>query len=358
MKWERSHLHQQTAHCNLKTLRKTMIFAFAKPCENLFAKLCETINCKAREILQNAAKPYLRKCVKACESLPQCEIIIAKTCEMISQISPKSEYFCESITAKVCENTCILNSQNLTKDDLRKPNCETFWNVYLLQNPTHTLRQGQLQPRLLSMGILNVFRLFIITIPKPIASAIFLSFSVPNASLCIQTNLRWNTRSVTHLLQVHKIVYNLPDLSCSHIFFRFKLPSRRSLNDRTPASLITLSLNVFSISPTMAEGRLKKTSLAIERNLTNSRLSVLLLPSRLNLPVSQFYNRFAILQGWSVNHLTTHVPSNSPYSLAVCTLNIVPDIPNVGLMTYLHEQVATIVGLHLSSSTLPFRLSI
>ena len=112
------------------------------------------------------------------------------------------------------------------------------------------------------------------------------------------TNLWRNT--VTQLFQEHKIMYNLPNISCSHIFFRFKSLSRRSLNDIISASLIHLSLNIFSISSTLAKGRQKRTSLAIERNLTDSRLIVLLSPPRSNLPVSQFYYRFAILQGWSV----------------------------------------------------------
>ena len=56
-----------------------------------------------------------------------------------------------------------------------------------------------------------------------------------------------------------------------------------------------MSLNVFSISPTLAKGRQRRTSSAIKRNLTDSRLIVPLSLPRSNLPVSQFYNRFAIL---------------------------------------------------------------
>ena len=107
-------------------------------------------------------------------------------------------------------------------------------------------------------------------------------------------NLWRNT--VTQLFQEHKIVCNLPDLGCSDIFFCFKSLSRLSQNDRISASLILLTLNVFSISLTLAKGRLKRTSLAIQRNLTDSSLPVqhlivLLSPPRLNLPVTQFYNR-------------------------------------------------------------------
>ena len=37
---------------------------------------------------------------------------------------------------------------------------------------------------------------------------------------------------VTQLFQEHKIVWFLPDLTCSHIFFHFKSLSRKSQNDR------------------------------------------------------------------------------------------------------------------------------
>ena len=46
------------------------------------------------------------------------------------------------------------------------------------------------------------------------------------------TNQWWNTKAVTQLFQVHRIVCNLPDLSCSYIFFSFKSFSRQSRNDK------------------------------------------------------------------------------------------------------------------------------
>ena len=48
------------------------------------------------------------------------------------------------------------------------------------------------------------------------------------------------------------------------------------------------------------------------------------------------------------------VPSKVSHSLAVCTLSIVPNTPlKAGLIIYLQEKVVTIVGLPLSSLTLP-----
>ena len=44
------------------------------------------------------------------------------------------------------------------------------------------------------------------------------------------TNLWCNIKSVTQLYQVHRILCNLPGLSCSHIFFHFKQLSWRSLD--------------------------------------------------------------------------------------------------------------------------------
>ena len=64
---------------------------------------------------------------------------------------------------------------------------------------------------------------------------------------------------VTQLFQEHKIVCVLPDLACSHIFFHFKSFSRWSG--------ILIPLSPF---PQPFGKRPKKTSLAIERNLTDS----------------------------------------------------------------------------------------
>ena len=54
--------------------------------------------------------------------------------------------------------------------------------------------------------------------------------------------------------------------------------------------------------------------------------------------------------------MTTRVPSKASHSLAVSTLSIVPNTPlKIELMTYFHEQAATIIGSPLSSLTLRSR---
>ena len=118
-----------------------------------------------------------------------------------------------------------------------------------LANPCeNTISQGfpnfarfpQLRARhsLLSLVLLNVFTLFVVTILKPIvsASANFRVLSIVCPTPDMPTNLRRNT--VTQLFQEHKIVCNLPDFSCSHIFFClvekyfFPLPHIFTVNER------------------------------------------------------------------------------------------------------------------------------
>ena len=58
-------------------------------------------------------------------------------------------------------------------------------------------------------------------------------------------------------------------------------------------------------------------------------------------------------------HMTTRVQSRASNSLAVCTLSIVPNtLLKIGLKTYLHVSVATIVGFPLLSLMLQSRCSI
>ena len=112
--------------------------------------------------------------------------------------------------------------------------CETLRKVYLLTAPPRL--RARHRTRLLSLVLLNVFTLSVVTILKPIVSvsADFLSTVCPNPDM--PTNLRRNT--VTQLFQEHKIVCNLPDFSCSHIFFClvekyfFPLPHIFTVNER------------------------------------------------------------------------------------------------------------------------------
>ena len=173
-------------------------------------------------------KLYLLECANACN------IIFAKKLA-------KAKYF-----YRFAKHT----RKKPRNNDLRKPNCKTLQKVYFLLAPSTPLlpmlRQGQPKACLLSMVILNVLRLFIITIPKPIISAAVLSFVCPKCfTMYANQAMMEKKKSVTLLFQVHGILCNLLDFSCSHIFFCFKLLSRLSCNNRTSASLIPLSLNVF-----------------------------------------------------------------------------------------------------------------
>ena len=179
----------------------------------ILAKACETMNCKS---LRNTAKPYLRICAKLAKA---CEITFANPCEtevfLRMHICETLRKYMHFALANPCENTI----------------CETLRKVYLLTAPPRL--RARHRTRLLSLVLLNVFTLFVVTILKPIVSvsADFLSFVCPNPDM--PTNQRRNT--VTQLFQEHKIVCNLPDLSCSHKFFRLKSLSRRVRNDRLSA---------------------------------------------------------------------------------------------------------------------------
>ena len=175
----------------------------------------------------------------------------AKSC---LQKLAKPKYFYKSMFAKVCQSTCILHLQILVKHNLWKPNCKTVGKVYLLLAPPLLLTSCRTS--LPNLVILNVFTLFAITILNPMVSADFLIATLfryanqPN----IEPMMKYKA---SYMFWEHKIVCNLPDLSCIHIFFHFKSLSRLSWNDRTSASLIQFSLNIFSISSTLANGRRK-----------------------------------------------------------------------------------------------------
>ena len=131
--------------------------------------------------------------------------------------------------------------------------CETLLKVYFL--PAAPLLLASSRTSLLSLVILNVFTLFVITILTHSKHRLpFICLPQLLHYSDMPTNPRRNT--VTQLFQEHKIVCNLPDLSCSHIFFSLKSFSRGAQNDRVSASLIPMSLNAFSISSQRAEGRL------------------------------------------------------------------------------------------------------
>ena len=57
--------------------------------------------------------------------------------------------------------------------------CKTLLEVYLLLAPPTPAQAGPAAAHPLSLVILNVFRLFIITIPKSIINVTFLSFVCP-----------------------------------------------------------------------------------------------------------------------------------------------------------------------------------
>ena len=198
-----------------ESLRKSIcesLRKLAKACKSL-RKLAKPWIAKNCESLRNTAKPYLRICAKLAKA---CEITFANPCEtevfLRMHICETLRKYMHFALAKPCENTI----------------CETLRKVYLLTAPPRL--RARRRTRLLSLVLLNVFTLFVLTILKPIVSvsADFLSFVCPNPDM--PTNLRRNT--VTLLFQEHKIVCKLPDLSCSHIFFRLKSLSRRARNDR------------------------------------------------------------------------------------------------------------------------------
>ena len=106
-------------------------------------------------------KPYLRKCVEVCESLRN-HISSVKTCETFS-ISAKQ--YLRKLAKVHAFQTHEL--RNLAKD------------VFIASHPPCSGRACS-NTRHFSLVILNVFRLFVITIPKPVVSAVFLSFVCPN----------------------------------------------------------------------------------------------------------------------------------------------------------------------------------
>ena len=104
------------------------------------------------------------------------------------------------------------------------------------------LAKGVFIASLLSLVVLSVLRLCFITNPKPTVSAVFFSFVCPkffNIPLCQPTFDE--IQLVTQLYQVHRVISNLPDMSCCHILFHLKSLLMQSWNDITSASLISLS---------------------------------------------------------------------------------------------------------------------
>ena len=198
-----------------------MIFTLAKPWKiNLrnLAKLCETMR-----------NYKLRNLVKYCETLQNhIRESVRKLAKSYLRKLAKPKHFCESmfakLAAKACKNTCISHSRNLAKTWFAKTYLRNLAKGVFIASfpglplPFPWLRQGPPQPRLLSMVILNVFRLFIITFPKSIVSAVLLSFVCPKCFIMYANQPM--TKSVTQLC-------NLPDLSCSQILFRFKPLSRQ-----------------------------------------------------------------------------------------------------------------------------------
>ena len=159
-------------------------------------------------------------------------------------------------------------------------------------------------------ALVNVFTLVFITILRPTVSADLHSFVCPKCFTIqvMPTNLwRW---TVTQLFQEHKISCDLPDLSCPHIFFRFKSLSRRSRNDRISASLIPMTLKVFSISSQRADG-IRHHYLLKETWQTAGWLS----RSRLRDRTCQFRNFTTDSQFYWLRcktRTTTRVPSKHP----------------------------------------------
>ena len=76
---------------------------------------------------------------------------------------------------KACESTCILLLRILAKTQLRNPIVKPFEKCIYCWLPPPRLRLGQQQQQPPPPGHPNVLRLFIITIPKPILRAVFLS---------------------------------------------------------------------------------------------------------------------------------------------------------------------------------------
>ena len=141
-----------------------MIFALANPWR-MVAKVYLRILANPCESLRNHE---LRKLAKHARKLAKaCEIIFANACETLVLLR---KHICESLRkhmhfalANPCENTI----------------CETLRKVYLLLPPPGSGRARS--TRSISVVILNVFRLFVITIPKPIVSVVFLSFVCPKS---------------------------------------------------------------------------------------------------------------------------------------------------------------------------------
>ena len=168
-----------SAKCPLRILAKTHDFrtceSLANPCESPFAKACESLRklakpwiAKACEGLRNTAKPYLRICAKACESLRN------HTCESLRNLSIIAKAYLRKLAKIHAFRTC----ESLRKHDLRNLAKGEF-----IAPPSPPWLRPARSTRSISVVILNVFRLFVIMIPKPIVSVVFLSFVCPKSFL-------------------------------------------------------------------------------------------------------------------------------------------------------------------------------
>ena len=98
-----------------------------------------------------------------------------EACEIIFAFFAKSKYFCESISAKPCENACISHLQILAKTRFAKPRERC---IYCYPHPCRWLCSWPAaEPASSAWSSFKVFTLFIITILN--VSANFLSFVSP-----------------------------------------------------------------------------------------------------------------------------------------------------------------------------------
>ena len=124
------------------------------------AKVCETMNS------ENTAKPYLRICAKPCESLRN------HTCESLRNLSITAKAYLRKLAKIHAFSTC---------ESLRKHDLQNLAKGVFIARP-HPPGSGRARStRSISVVILNVFRLFVITIPKPTVSVVFLSFVCPKS---------------------------------------------------------------------------------------------------------------------------------------------------------------------------------
>ena len=134
-------------------------------------------------MLQNTANPYLQKQpeLKACKSLWN------HVCKNLLNLGISAQACLQKLAKVHAFCTC----ESLRKHNLQKP-CKMLWKVYLCwpphPHPHPCSGLARSSTSLLSPVILNVFRLFVITIQKPIVSAASSPWSAPNALLSRYAN--------------------------------------------------------------------------------------------------------------------------------------------------------------------------